>query len=74
MLSCGQVLVKTENLVISRRRFADYSKKIYQNVKRTCRAIVLLNRAQCCVSSLPRSGPYAFRREVVFPKKMIVAK
>ena len=41
LLSCGHVLVKTKTLLISRRRFADDSKEMYQNVKRTCRAIVL---------------------------------
>ena len=61
--SCGHVLVKTRTLLISRRRFADDSKEMYQNVKRTCRVLFLLSkpvvvwRSRCrrrrvCVSSL----------------------
>ena len=36
------VLHKTLNLVISRFCFAEDDKEMYQNVKRTCRAIVLV--------------------------------
>ena len=38
--SCAHVLHKTLNLVISRCSFADDGKEMYQNIKRTCRAIV----------------------------------
>ena len=38
--SCVHVLQKTLNVVISRCRFAKDGKEMYQNVKRTCRAIV----------------------------------
>ena len=38
--SCVHVLHKTLNVVISRCCFAEDSKEMYQNVKRTCRAIV----------------------------------
>ena len=37
--SCVHVLHKTLNLVISRCCFAEDGKEMYQNVKRTCRAI-----------------------------------
>ena len=39
--SCVHVLHKTLNVVISRCCFAEDSKEMYQNVKRTCRAIVV---------------------------------
>ena len=39
---CVHVLQKTLNLVISRRCFAEKGKEMYQNVQRTCRAIVML--------------------------------
>ena len=38
--SCVHVLHKTLNVVISRCCFAEDGNEIYQNVKRTCRAIV----------------------------------
>ena len=38
--SCIHVLHKTLNVVISRCCFAEGGKEMYQNVKRTCRAIV----------------------------------
>ena len=38
--SCVHVLHKTLHVVISRCCFAEDSKEMYQNVKRTCRAIV----------------------------------
>ena len=38
--SCVHVLRKTLNVVISRCCFAEDDKEMYQNVKRTCRAIV----------------------------------
>ena len=38
--SCVDVLHKTLNVVISRCCFEEDSKEMYQNVKRTCRAIV----------------------------------
>ena len=38
--SCANVLHRTLNLVISRRHLGDDGKEMYQNVKRTCRAIV----------------------------------
>ena len=38
--SCVHVLHNTLNLVISRCCFAEDGKEMYQNVKRTCRAIV----------------------------------
>ena len=38
--SCVHVLQKTLNVVISRCCFAEDGKEMYQNVKRTCRAIV----------------------------------
>ena len=37
---CLHILHKTLNVVISRCRFAEDDKEMYQNVKRTCRAIV----------------------------------
>ena len=37
---CFHVLHKTLNVVVSRCCFAEESKEMYQNVKRTCRAIV----------------------------------
>ena len=37
---CVHVLHKTLNVVISRCCFAEDDKEMYQNVKRTCRAIV----------------------------------
>ena len=40
--SCAHVLQKTLNFVISRCCFAEGGKEMYQNLKRTCRAIVLL--------------------------------
>ena len=39
-LACVHVLHKTLNVVISRCGFAEDGKEMYQNVKRTCRAIV----------------------------------
>ena len=39
-LSSVDVLHKTLNVVISRCCFAEDGKEMYQNVKRTCRAIV----------------------------------
>ena len=38
--SCVHVLHKTLNVVISRCCFAEDGKEMYQNAKRTCRAIV----------------------------------
>ena len=38
--SCVHVLHKSLNVVISRYRFAEVDKEMYQNVKRMCRAIV----------------------------------
>ena len=38
--SCIHVLHKTLNVVISRCCFAEDGKEMYQNVKRTCKAIV----------------------------------
>ena len=62
-LSCVHVLHKTLNVVISRCYFAEDSKEMYLNVKRTCRAIgllskpIVLRRCRCrrrrrCLSSL----------------------
>ena len=49
--SCVHVLHKTLNVVISRCCFAEDGKEMYQNVKRTCRAIVF---AHCFAAlSLP---------------------
>ena len=48
--SCVHVLHKTVNVVISRCCFAEDRKEMYQNVKRTCRAIVfpiVLRRCHC---------------------------
>ena len=39
-LSCVYVIHKILNLVISRCCFAEDGKEMYQNLKRTCRAIV----------------------------------
>ena len=49
--SCAHVLHKTLNVVISRCCFAEGGKEMYQNVKRTCRAIVFfsLNPLHCGV-------------------------
>ena len=41
--SCVHVLHKTLNAVISRCCFAEDGNEIYQNVKRTCRAIVFVH-------------------------------
>ena len=41
--SCTQVLHKTLNLVIPRCCFAEDGKEMYQNSKRTCRAIVFFS-------------------------------
>ena len=38
--SCVHVLHNTVNVIISRCCFAEDGKEVYQNVKRTCRAIV----------------------------------
>ena len=49
--SCVHVLHKTLDVVISRCCFAEAGKEVYQNVKRTCRAIVFcsLNLLFCGV-------------------------
>ena len=39
---CAHVLHKTLNLVISRCCFADDGKGMYQNMQRTCKAIVFV--------------------------------
>ena len=50
--SCVHVLRKTLNWVISRCCFAKDGKEMYQNLKRTCRAIALLTKSfvfwRCC--------------------------
>ena len=43
-----QVLQTTHNLVISRCYFAEDGKEMYQELKRTCIAIVLLIKAFVC--------------------------
>ena len=53
--SCCHVLQKTLNVVIS-RCFAKDGKEMYQNVKRTCRAIVFAHLTYCFAAlSLPLS-------------------
>ena len=58
---CVHVLHKTLNVVILRCCFAEGSKEMYQNVKRTCRSIIfglkpiVFRRCRCrrrCLSSL----------------------
>ena len=52
--SCANVLHRTSNLVISRRHLGDDGKKMYQNLKRTCRAcraIVFAHKTYCFVAS-----------------------
>ena len=52
--SCVHVLHKTLNVVISRCCFAEDGKEMYQNVKRTCRAIVFAHQTYCFAAlSLP---------------------
>ena len=52
--SSAKVLHKTLNLVISRCCFAEDGKEMYQNVKRTCRAIVSPHYTYCLKAfSLP---------------------
>ena len=52
--SCVHVLHKTLNVVISRCCFAEDGKEMYQNVKRTCRAIVFAHQVYCFAAlSLP---------------------
>ena len=51
---CVHVLHKTLNVVISRCYFAEDDKEMYQNVKRTCRAIVFAHLTYCFATlSLP---------------------
>ena len=45
--SSVDVLHKTSNLVMSRCCFAEDGEEIYQNVKRTCRAIVFVHYSYC---------------------------
>ena len=55
--SCVHVLHKTLNVVISRRCFAEDGKEMYQNVKRTCRAIIFPNYTDWFAAlSLPLSS------------------
>ena len=51
-LSCVHVLHKTLNGVISRCCFAEDSKEMYQNVKRTCRVIVFAHQTYCFAALL----------------------
>ena len=52
--SCVNVHHKTLNVVISRCCFAEDGKEMYQNVKRTCRAIVFAHKTYCFAAlSLP---------------------
>ena len=52
--SSVDVLHKTLNVVISRCCFAEDDKEMYQNVKRTCRAIVFAHQVYCFAAlSLP---------------------
>ena len=57
--SCANVLHRTLNLVISRRHLGYDGKEMYQNVKRTCRAIVFAHQIYCFVaSSLPSASSF----------------
>ena len=47
--SCVHVQDKTLNVVISRCCFVEDGKEMYQNVKRTCRAIVFAHLLFCGV-------------------------
>ena len=54
--SSVDVLHKTLNVVISRCCFVEDGKEMYQNVKRTCRAIVFAHHTYCFAAlSLPSS-------------------
>ena len=59
--SRANVLHRTLNLVISRRHLGDDGKEMYQNVKRTCRAIVFAHLTYCFVAS-SLSSASSFRK------------
>ena len=51
---CPHVFHKTLNLIISRCCFSEDGKEMYQNLKRTRKAIVLAHQTYCFVAfSLP---------------------
>ena len=50
--SCVQVLHKTLNLVISPLLFCRGRRRIYQNLTRTCRAILFAHQTYC-IAALP---------------------
>ena len=70
--SCANVLHRTLNLVISRRHLGDDGKEMYQNEKRTCRAIVFAHYTYCFVASLLPSAA-SFRKlpiDSLFPSSL----
>ena len=79
---------KKEKLVVMRSRsrkspkfghftllFAEYGKEMYQNVKRTCRAIVFSHQAHCLVAfSLPSPSRFLLSSLLFSNNRLLISK